>query len=88
MRTTESPEKQIPMLSGCHGCEEHNRLLDEFGKAAREVIRLHEQQFRALVKGDEDLTRLDYSIQSANEAKRLKKSDYLRHVESHGCSKG
>ncbi len=68
------------------GCEEHNRLLDEFGMAVRELIDLHEQQFVAIVEDDAECHRFDLLIHMANEKKQLAKYGYLRHVEEHGCS--
>ena len=67
------------------GCPEHNHLLDEFGGAVRELIDLHEQQFRATVEGDSDCHRFDLLIHMANEKKQLAKYSYLRHLEEHGC---
>ena len=69
------------------GCGEHNRLLDEFGSAVRELLRLHEQQVRAIVEGDAECSRFDLLIHMANEHKQMKKYAYLRHLEAHGCSK-
>jgi chemotaxis family two-component system response regulator Rcp1 len=69
------------------GCEEHNRLLDEFATAVRELIDLHEQQFLAIVEGDDECHRFDLLIHMTNEKKQLAKYAYLRHVEEHGCSK-
>lgn len=69
------------------GCKEHNRLLDVFGKAVHEVLHLHEQQFLAIVEGDDECSRFDLLIHMANEQKQLAKYAYLRHVEAHGCSK-
>ena len=77
---TETPSRKA-------GCEEHNRLLDEFGMAVRELINLHEQQFLAIVEGDGECHRFDLLIHMANEKKQLAKYAYLRHVEEHGCSK-
>jgi len=68
------------------GCEEHNNLLDAFGVAVRELLRLHEQQIQAIVEGDIECNRYDLLIHMANEEKQLAKYAYLRHVESHGCS--
>jgi CheY-like chemotaxis protein len=68
-------------------CGEHNRLLDEFGMAVRELLALHEQQFLAIVDGDDECSRFDILIHMANEQKQLRKYAYLRHVESHGCTK-
>lgn len=86
MRITDSPAKGAPMPSRHRGCEEHNRLLDEFGEVVQELLRLHEQQFLAVVEGDIDCYRFDLLIHMANEKKQLAKYAYLRHVESHGCS--
>jgi hypothetical protein len=68
------------------GCEEHRRLLDEFGMAVHELLGLHDQQFLAIVQGDPECNRFDLLIHMANEKKQQFKYDYLRHVESHGCS--
>jgi hypothetical protein len=80
-----SPETEVPLTKP--GCEEHNRLLDEFGVAVRELLSLHEQQFLAIVEGDAECSRFDLLIHMANEQKQLTKYAYLRHVEAHGCSK-
>jgi hypothetical protein len=68
------------------GCEEHNRLLDEFGGAVRVLLDLHEQQVLAIVEEDGEFTRFDLLIHMANEKKQRAKYAYLRHVETHGCS--
>jgi hypothetical protein len=60
--------------------------LDELGEAVRELLQLHEQQFRAIVDEDSDCTRFDLLIHMANEKKQRVKYAYLRHVEAHGCS--
>jgi hypothetical protein len=67
------------------GCEEHNRLLDEFGIAVQELLELHQQQYRAIVEGETECQRFDLLIHVANEKKQNAKYAYLRHVESHGC---
>jgi two-component system, chemotaxis family, response regulator Rcp1 len=81
-----SPIKPTATRSDSHGCEEHKRLLDEFGGTVQEVLRLHEQQFQAIVEGDSESYRFDVLIHMANEKKQLAKYAYLRHVETHGCS--
>lgn len=68
------------------GCEEHRRLLDDFGVAVKELLHLHEQQFLAIVQGDSECNRFDLLIHMANEKKQKAKYAYMRHVESHGCS--
>ena len=75
--------KSVP---GKVGCEEHRRLLDEFGEAVRELLTLHEDQFRATVEDDGDSSRFDLLIYRANERKQLAKHAYVRHAESHGCA--
>jgi len=69
---------------GC-GCEEHNRLLDEFGQAVQRLLELHQQQYRAIVDGESECQRFDLLIHVANEEKQSAKYAYLRHVEAHGC---
>lgn len=68
------------------GCSEHNRLLEEFGTTVRDLLKLHEQQFMAIVEGDSECNRFDLLIHMANEQKQQAKYAYLRHVESHGCA--
>jgi len=36
------------------GCEEHRRLLDQLGAAVRELLRLHQEQFQAIVQGESE----------------------------------
>jgi tRNA splicing endonuclease len=51
------------------------------------VITLLEDQFQAVLQGDEDSGRFDDLIHMANERKREAKYAYLHHLETHGCSK-
>jgi hypothetical protein len=69
------------------GCEEHNYLLESFGAAVHEILKLHEAQFQAIVEGDDECYRFDVLIHMANENKQQAKYAYLRHVQEHGCSK-
>lgn len=87
MQNSDSAEKSLgaPMLKS--SCQEHNRLLDEFGVAVRGLLALLEQQFLAIVEGDSECSRFDLLIHMANEKKQEAKYAYLRHVEAHGCSK-
>jgi two-component system response regulator len=68
------------------GCETQRRLTEDFAIAVRELLTLHEQQFQAIVQGDTECSRFDLLIHMANEKKQRAKYEYLRHVESHGCS--
>ena len=67
-------------------CAEYRRLLDEFGIAVRELIELHEQQFRAIIEDDTECHRFDVLIHMANEKKQQAKYACMRHTEEHGCS--
>jgi hypothetical protein len=68
-------------------CQEARQLLDAFGETVRELTRLHEEQFQAIVGGDLDSTRFDDLIFMANERKHEAKYAYLHHLETHRCSK-
>ena len=74
-------------VSGLIYCQQARDLLDAFSIAIREVITLHEEQFQAVLQGDEDSGRFDDLIHMANERKREAKYAYLHHLEVHGCSK-
>jgi chemotaxis family two-component system response regulator Rcp1 len=78
-------QSEVP-IGQAAGCPEHSRLLREFGIAVRELLNLHEEQFRAIVDGDTECHRFDLLIHMANEAKQLAKYNYMRHVEAHGCT--
>jgi hypothetical protein len=67
-------------------CQQAKELLDGFAEAVRELIRLHEEQFQALLEGDSDGLRFDDLIHMANERKREAKYAYVHHLETHGCS--
>jgi len=57
MNTDGSPMSET-RSAGAVICEEHRRLLDEFGEAVEELLLLHEHQFLAIVQGDTvDLSR-------------------------------
>lgn len=86
MQSDDSPKAAFATPVHRSGCEEHNRLLDLFGAAVQAVLQLHEQQFLAIVDGDDDCYRFDLLIHMANEQKQAAKYAYLRHVEAHGCS--
>lgn len=86
MRGDAAAETQETSVSGRSACQEHRRLLDEFGAAVHELLKLHEDQFRAVIQGDNDSSRFDLLIHMANEKKQLAKYAYLRHMESHGCA--
>lgn len=78
-------EKATPPLRN-FGCEENNHLLEEFGSAVQEILKLHEQQFVSIAEGDTECHRFDLLIHMANENKQRAKYAYLRHLEAHGCS--
>lgn len=67
-------------------CKEAKRLLEAFGEAVQDLVKLHEQQFLAVVDGDETANRFDLLIHDANETKQNAKYAYMNHLELHGCS--
>ena len=67
-------------------CKQAKELLDAFAETIRELIRLHEDQFQALVGADPDSQRFDDLIHMANERKHQAKYAYVLHLETHGCS--
>ncbi len=85
-RRNDSTGERIADLTRGMGCEEHRGLLNGFGEAVRELLKLHEEQFQAIVEGDTDCHRFDLLIHMANENKQTAKYAYLSHVESHGCT--
>jgi hypothetical protein len=85
MYQDDSSGKNVDTSLRDFGCEEHNRLLDEFGKAVQRLLELHQQQYRAIVDGESECQRFDILIHVGNEEKQSAKYAYLRHVESHGC---
>jgi hypothetical protein len=66
-------------------CEENKRLLNDFAETVTALSMLHEQQFIAIVNGDEDFNRFDLLIHMATEKKLQAKYAYLHHIETHGC---
>lgn len=67
-------------------CQEARRLLDAFGEVVRELINLHQEQFKSVAEGDTESTRFDDLIHMALVKKQEAKYSYLRHLETHGCS--
>ena len=76
-----------PPATGLLYCQQARNLLDAFSASIREVITLHEDQFQAVIQGDEDSGRFDDLIHMANERKREAKYAYLNHLEAHECSR-
>jgi len=68
-------------------CEQARDFLGAFSSVIREVITLQEEQFQAVLQGDDDSARFDDLIHMANERKREAKYAYLHHVENNNCSK-
>jgi hypothetical protein len=67
-------------------CERRKALLDAFGAAVQDLVKLHEQQFLTVVEGDVSANRFDILIHDANEKKQNAKYAYMSHLEQHGCS--
>jgi hypothetical protein len=73
-------------MTGLLYCQDAKELLDAFAETIRELGKLHEEQFQAVISGDLDSTRFDNLIHMANERKHEAKYAYLDHLETHGCS--
>jgi hypothetical protein len=73
-------------MTGLLYCQDAKDLLESFGDAVRDLIRLNEEQFQAIVSSDLDSTRFDSLIHMATERKHEAKYAYLLHLETHGCS--
>lgn len=58
-------------------CEDCCAFLNAYRDAVREVVRLNEEQFQALLAGDLDAHRFDLLIHSAMEAKQNAKYAFL-----------
>ncbi len=80
--TTEEADSGQKSLSLCDTAW---GLLDTFGLALRDLVRLHEDQFQAIVDGETDAGRFDLLIHLANERKNDAKYAYIAHCEHHGC---
>jgi len=52
----------------------------------QELPLLYEQQFLAVVEGDDSANRFDLLIHEANEKKQNAKYAYMSHMAQHGCS--
>ncbi len=73
-------EEEIASTGVCDTCRQ---LLEVFGASVKEVIRLHEEQFQALLEGDLMAHRFDILIHQANECKQNAKYAYMAHFEIH-----
>jgi hypothetical protein len=67
-------------------CQDAKELLDAFAETIRELVKLHEEQFQAVISGDPDSTRFDDLIHMSNQRKHEAKYAYVHHLEGHRCS--
>ena len=66
-------------------CEEKLHLMEEFLAAASDLVKVHNDQVKAVIGDDPYFGRFDLLIHLANERKRQAKYAYLAHLEEHGC---
>jgi hypothetical protein len=85
--TSNYESKEEVTASGSLRCKDEVRFMEEFAVAVKELIKIHEEQFQALIQNDPESNRFDLLIHMANERKQQAKYNYLSHVESHGCLK-
>jgi|SRR5580698_9064567 hypothetical protein len=62
--------------------DEAQSLLEAFGQAVQELVKLHELQFLAILDGDSNASRFDLLIHYANERKQNAKYAYLQRLET------
>ena len=69
-------------------CAEGRRLLDALANAIHNLLLIHQQQFKALLRNEDlDSVHFDRLINEANQLKSAAKCAYLKHLGEHGCSK-
>jgi CheY-like chemotaxis protein len=68
------------------GCDEQSRLRTSLAETVKELLGLHQEEFDAIVQGDAEWARFDLLIHMANEKKQQAKYNFVRHLETHGCS--
>jgi hypothetical protein len=67
-------------------CQRAKGLLEALAGVIHELIKIHEQQFRAVIEGDPNSSRFDDMIKLANKRKLEAKYEYLQHLSAHRCS--
>ena len=76
--------KSVTLTTG-RFCEEKLQLMEEFLSAASYLVKVHNDQVKAVIGDDPDFGRFDLLIHHANERKRRAKYAYMAHLEEHGC---
>ena len=76
--------KSVTLARG-QSCEAKLNLMEEFLAAASELVKVHNDQVKAVIADDPDFGRFDLLIHQANERKRRAKYAYMAHLEEHGC---
>jgi len=75
-----------PILESTIYCAEGRRLLDALANAIHDLLLVHQEQFRALLQGENlDTARFGLLIHEANQVKSAAKYAYVDHLEKHGC---
>ena len=72
-------------MTGVVYCQEAKDLLDALAESIHELMKIHEHQFQAVIRGDLDSARFNDLIHMANERKNQAKYAYLQHLENHRC---
>ena len=68
-------------------CRQAEGLLEALAAVIHELVKLHVDQFQAVIDGDPDSSRFDDLIHMANQRKQDAKYTYLEHLSAHGCSR-
>ena len=87
MSLPETEPELFGVTSGARSyCDIARQLLEAFGEAVQELMRLHEEQFQCVLAGDTSANRFDILIHEANERKQQAKYTYMAHLDIHGCA--
>jgi hypothetical protein len=66
-------------------CQERHRLSDSLLASVHELMKLLDQQTKAIIENDDDFGRFDDLIHVAHVAKNDAKYALLAHIQAHGC---
>ncbi len=69
-------------------CEVRTRLFAEYTDAIQRAIEIKRRYLTKLNSGQSNARRIEQDVESANEARKLARDAYLKHIDEHGCGAG
>jgi hypothetical protein len=69
-------------------CEVRTRLFAEYTDAIHRAIEIKRQYLTKLNAGQSNARRIEQDVESANEARKVTRDAYLKHIHEHGCGAG